>query len=64
VSVKTGIHRLAQLIKALGAILVILGLVGAVSAWKDGGVWLAAYGAIAGAVLWAIAWVLDGFAKE
>lgn len=63
-SVKTGIHRLAQVIKALGAILAVLGLVGAVSTWQDGGVWIAVYGGVAGGVLWAIAWVLDGFAKE
>ena len=69
-SIKTGLHRLAQVIKIVGALLVAAGILMAGYAAftvrdgvKEGLVMLTVVG-LPGVVLLAIAWILDGFAKE
>ena len=68
-SIKTGLHRLAQVIKAIGALFAGLAVIGGVvtavrgSGFSDGAVFILG-GAVTYAIFWAVAWVLDGFAKE
>ena len=64
-SIKTGMHRMAQVFRAIGVLAAppFLFLLFAEFKGGEGLVWLAV-AALAYAVFWAIAWVLDGFAKE
>jgi hypothetical protein len=58
-----GVSRIAKVIRGIGWIIVVLGVVGMVNG-KDGtGVVFAVLTAFFGGVAFAIAWIVDGFAK-
>jgi hypothetical protein len=69
-SIKTGLRRLAQVIKVFGALLGGFGVfIGVASAMSDGGAdgdfWVFSIGGgIVFAIFWAASWVVDGFSKE
>lgn len=76
-SFATGLHRLAQVIRWIGAILAGLSVIVAIgwlfsekagmAGWPDRGGIAAVFlvvGAVIYGIAWGIAWVLEGFAKE
>ncbi len=69
-SVKTGIHRIAQFVRGMGVLaasgFLVLGVSETRGSVGDLKTLLFAVlaGAVACALLWAVAWVIDGFVRE
>ena len=64
-SFKTGIHRLAQVLRAMGILAAAPFVFLTIVEFKSGeGLLFLVAAALAYGFFWAIAWIADGFAKE
>ncbi len=58
-----GVSRIAKVIRGIGWIIVVLGVVGMINGRNGDGLALALVAAVFGAIAFAVAWIVDGFAK-